>query len=106
MPKRRRNDNDEVQPTFKRSRTGPRRSLLDISDEILIRVLSFLTVQDLLKLEWYPTYPTPQMTQLTPLQCLAPVPLTCHRPRTLESEILRCLDQGSRPPCTRNREKG
>ncbi|KAL2401688.1 hypothetical protein ABEF93_007900 [Exophiala dermatitidis] len=51
MPKRRRNDNDEVQPTFKRSRTGPRRSLLDISDEILIRVLSFLTVQDLLKLE-------------------------------------------------------
>ncbi|OAP57856.1 hypothetical protein AYL99_08594 [Fonsecaea erecta] len=53
MPKRRRSDDDVgKQPTpTKRSRTGSKRSLLDISDEILLRILSFLPIKDLLKAE-------------------------------------------------------
>ncbi|KAK7902395.1 hypothetical protein LTR67_002040 [Exophiala xenobiotica] len=52
MGKRRRSDdNDDVRRSVKKSRTGSRRNLLDISDEILLRVLSFLPVKDLLRTE-------------------------------------------------------
>ncbi|EXJ65813.1 uncharacterized protein A1O5_11054 [Cladophialophora psammophila CBS 110553] len=53
MPKRRRCDEDpDKQPApAKRSRTGSKRNLLDISDEILLRILSFLPIKDLLKTE-------------------------------------------------------
>lgn len=55
MPKRRRgdDDNDQVseQFTVKRCRTGPTRNLLDISDEILLRILSSLETKDLLRTE-------------------------------------------------------
>ncbi|EXJ93287.1 hypothetical protein A1O1_01679 [Capronia coronata CBS 617.96] len=51
MPKRRRDDAGEIRPPVKRSRTGSRRNLLDISDEILLRVLFFLPIRDLLKVE-------------------------------------------------------
>ncbi|KAH0828466.1 hypothetical protein FOPE_01559 [Fonsecaea pedrosoi] len=53
MPKRRRsNDDTGKQPApAKRSRTGSKRHLLDISDEILLRILSFLPIKDLLKTE-------------------------------------------------------
>ncbi|KIW99431.1 uncharacterized protein Z518_11170 [Rhinocladiella mackenziei CBS 650.93] len=52
MSKRRRRDEAEVRPCSKRPRTGPRLNLLDISDEILLRVFSFLTPKDLLRTEW------------------------------------------------------
>ncbi|KIX99189.1 uncharacterized protein Z520_04765 [Fonsecaea multimorphosa CBS 102226] len=53
MPKRRRSEDDiGKQPApAKRSRTGSKRNLLDISDEILLRILSFLPIKDLLKTE-------------------------------------------------------
>lgn len=55
MPKRRRCDDDAneaaEQFTIKRCRTGPRRNLMDISDEILLRILSSLEIKDLLRTE-------------------------------------------------------
>ncbi len=52
MGKRRRPDDDDVVGrSVKKSRTGSRRNLLDISDEILLRVLSFLPIKDLLRTE-------------------------------------------------------
>jgi hypothetical protein len=58
MPKRQRvGDFDEghssCAPSSKRARIGPRRNLLDISDEILLRILSYLPTQDLLRTERY-----------------------------------------------------
>ncbi|KAJ9638609.1 hypothetical protein H2204_004085 [Knufia peltigerae] len=52
MAKRRRvDDSNDTRPPVKRCRTGSKRNLLDISDEILLRVLSFLPTQDLLRTE-------------------------------------------------------
>ncbi|KIW13616.1 hypothetical protein PV08_08807 [Exophiala spinifera] len=52
MGKRRRSDDsNDIRPTVKRCRTGSKRNLLDISDEILLRVLSFLPIKDLLRIE-------------------------------------------------------
>ncbi|EXJ80056.1 hypothetical protein A1O3_08342 [Capronia epimyces CBS 606.96] len=51
MPKRRRNGTEGNRTIVKRSRTGPARHLLDISDEILLRMLSFLAIKDLLNIE-------------------------------------------------------
>ncbi|EXJ61087.1 hypothetical protein A1O7_05240 [Cladophialophora yegresii CBS 114405] len=53
MPKRRRSDEDvgEDCARAKRSRTGSRRNLLDISDEILLRILSYLPPRELLRTE-------------------------------------------------------
>ena len=52
MGKRRREDDkDDVRRSGKKSRIGSRRNLLDISDEILLRVLSFLPIKDLLRTE-------------------------------------------------------
>ncbi|KAK4947384.1 hypothetical protein LTR10_013752 [Elasticomyces elasticus] len=55
MPKRRRCDDNDSQAaeqyTIKRCRTGPRRNLMDISDEILLRILSGLEIKDLLRSE-------------------------------------------------------
>jgi hypothetical protein len=53
MPKRRRSDEDAGGENVraKRSRTGSRRNLLDISDEILLRILSYLPTRELLRAE-------------------------------------------------------
>lgn len=54
MVKRRREDADDdcvAHLALKRIRTGPRHSLSNLSDEIIIRILSFLTVKDLLRVE-------------------------------------------------------
>ncbi|KIW28824.1 uncharacterized protein PV07_04690 [Cladophialophora immunda] len=53
MPKRRRSDEDtgKLPAPAKRSRTGSKRNLLDVSDEILLRILSFLPIKDLLRTE-------------------------------------------------------
>jgi hypothetical protein len=51
MPKRTRSesDDDDVvdQTSVKKCRIGPKRSLSGLSDEILLRILSFLTFKDL-----------------------------------------------------------
>lgn len=54
MPKRARSDLDDGvdQTSVKKCRIGPKRSLSSLSDEILLRVLSFLTFKDLLVTEW------------------------------------------------------
>ncbi|OCT45530.1 F-box domain containing protein [Cladophialophora carrionii] len=53
MPKRRRSDEDVAgeYARAKRGRTGSRRNLLDISDEILLRILSYLPIRELLRTE-------------------------------------------------------
>ena len=54
MPKRKRSVEDtDVEPVgYKRTRKGSRRNLLDVSDEVLIRILSHLPTNDLLNSEW------------------------------------------------------
>ena len=50
MPKRTRSEYADVvnQTSAKKCRIGPKRSLSSLSDEILLRILSFLTFKDLL----------------------------------------------------------
>lgn len=53
MPKRARTESDDVvdRASVKKCRVGPRRSVSSLSDEILLRILSFLTFKDLLVAE-------------------------------------------------------
>lgn len=88
MPKRRRSDEDEAGSCVKRTRTGPKRNLLDISDEILLRILSVLPTRDLLRAERYVLQIFGGKDRLTFSQRFLSIPLPRHRSRSLESEIL------------------
>jgi hypothetical protein len=53
MPKRRRLQDDEGADCIrrKRSRLGHKHGLSDMSDELVVRIVSFLSVADLLRIE-------------------------------------------------------
>jgi hypothetical protein len=53
MPKRRRLQDDEGADCvrWKRCRRGHKHGLLDLSDELIVRIVSFLSVADLLRIE-------------------------------------------------------
>ncbi|KAJ9601997.1 hypothetical protein H2200_013556 [Cladophialophora chaetospira] len=53
MPKRRRIESDGIaeHSSVKRGRNGPKHNLLEISDEILLRILKYLPTKDLLRAE-------------------------------------------------------
>lgn len=55
MTKRRRPSDDVGSDgaAVKKSRIGPKRTLASLSDELVLRILSYLPVQDLLRIEGY-----------------------------------------------------
>ena len=53
MTKRRRqsDDGESDRAVVKKGRIGPKRTLASLSDELIVRILSYLPVQDLLRME-------------------------------------------------------